>query len=182
MKKILSLAVVLLVAAFAVDASAQSPSLVGKWNADIPSEINQTGMLSSDNVKFTFEFEGDGDCEVDILIGMTQPLDSTISLIYSMEMEFDYRWTMSGDELSLDFVEADFDVKEFRLDPSSPDMEAMLPMLKQHFETGASQSLSAMTDAMVATNMTVTFVDDNTVVLTPLDDATLIAYTLRRVM
>ena len=57
MKKILSLAFMLLVAAFAVDASAQSSKLVGKWNADVPAELLETGMFSTGDVKFTFEFE-----------------------------------------------------------------------------------------------------------------------------
>ena len=69
MKKILSLALMLLVAAFAVNASAQSSKLVGKWNADVPAELQETGLFSAGDIKLTFEFEGDGDCELVLLIG-----------------------------------------------------------------------------------------------------------------
>lgn len=181
MKKILSLALMLLVAAFAVNASAQASKLVGKWNADISAMELETGMFSGGDIKLTFEFESDGDCEVKINIGTTQALDSTMSLAFKMEVEVDYDWTLSGDNLSINNAEVDMELQEFRFIPSSPELDAMLPMFKQQIESEFNKQKGQIAAQMIATAMKVKFVNDNTVELTPLDDATLTAYTLRRV-
>lgn len=181
MKKILSLAFMLLVAAFAVDASAQASKLVGKWNADISAMELETGMFSGGDIKITFEFDNDGDCEVNVLLSMNQAIDSATSLIFKMEMEFDYAWVLAADKLSLRNPEVEMEVKEFRFSPSSPEMEAFLPMFKQQVVSEFNKQKGQIANQMVSTAMQVKFVNDNTVVLTPLDDATNTAYTLRRV-
>lgn len=181
MKKILSLAFMLLVATFAVDASAQSSKLVGKWNADVPAELLETGMFSTGDVKFTFEFESDGDCEIKILVGTTQALDASISLAFKLYMEFDYDWILSGDKLSMSNAEIDMELQEFKFIPSSPELDSMLPMIKQQIESEFNKEKGQIADQMVASDMKVNFVDDNTIVITPLDETTPISFTLRRV-
>ena len=57
----------------------------------------------------------------------------------------------------------------------------MLPMFKQQIESEFNKQKGQIAAQMIATAMKVKFVNDNTVELTPLDDATLTAYTLRRI-
>lgn len=181
MKKILSLALMLLVAAFAVNASAQSSKLVGKWNADVPAELQETGLFSAGDIKLTFEFEGDGDCELVLLIGTTQALDSSVSLAFQLEMDVDYDWTLTGDKLSMSNAEVDMELQECRFIPSSPELDSILPMFQQQIESEFNKQKGQIAGQMVSSDLRVKFVDDNTVELVPLDDATNVEFTLRRI-
>ena len=68
MKKFISLAIVLLMAAVTVDASAQEASLlIGKWSVD-PNTLNMDNDALGD-MSLTIEFDEDGEAEIEAVSG-----------------------------------------------------------------------------------------------------------------
>ena len=62
MKKFISLAIVLLMAAVAVDASAQASKIIGKWNVD--SSVFGLAEQGFENAKSIMIIDEDGEVEV----------------------------------------------------------------------------------------------------------------------
>jgi hypothetical protein len=116
-----------------------------------------------------------------LLIGTTQALDSSVSLAFQLEMDVDYDWTLTGDKLSMSNAEVDMELQECRFIPSSPELDSILPMFQQQIESEFNKQKGQIAGQMVSSDLKVKFVDDNTVELAPLDDATNVEFTLRRI-
>lgn len=131
MKKLLSLVAVMLVASLTMFASAQD--IVGKWRVDTEAIIAGTEMEGAKfDMVFTYAEDKSGTCNV--VMDMTQPIDATTKMRIELRIDISYTWECSGDQLSMNSLNIDFDLGDISFIPSSPEQEAAIPMFRQMVE------------------------------------------------
>ena len=99
MKRLISLALVLLMAAVAVDASAQASKLVGKWSIDPTTMIVDIGKFP--NMSLILEVDADGEAEIQSMCQGEASIDDTVSIHFILKIDFNFNWTLTGNTLSL---------------------------------------------------------------------------------
>ena len=136
MKRVITLAVMLLVAAFAVEAKAQSSQLVGKW------QIKDTSTLKDDGfecTKYTITFDADGEGKIDFEADGKDELDDQYTYTMTLEIDVEFTWQLSGSTLSLSNTDVDIDFDNFSITPYSEELNLLIPMLYKEFLLAAQQ-------------------------------------------
>ena len=128
MKRVITLAVMLLVAAFAVEAKAQSSRLVGKWKVKDASTYVGNGFECT---KFTIAFDADGEGEVEMEADGKVELDDQYTLYMTIEMDVEFTWQLSGSTLSLSNIDIETDYDDFSITPYSEEYNQLIPMMKE---------------------------------------------------
>ena len=170
MKRVITLAVMLLVAAFAVEANAQSSQLVGKW------QIKDISTLADDGfecTKYTITFDADGEGEADFETHGKVELDDQYTLYMTTELDIEFTWQVSGGRLSLSNIDIEIDFDDLSITPYSEEQNQLLPMLKEallaDYQENKEEFTSAFLDKMG--DWSVSFIDNDTLLL---DDETYI--------
>ena len=151
MKRVITLAVMLLVAAFAVEAKAQSSLLVGKW------KLNDTSILGDDGLectKYTIAFDADGEGELEVEADTKIELDDQYTLYATIEIDAEFTWQLSGSTLSLSNIDIETDCDDISITPYSEEYNQLIPMMKEamladyqeHKEKYTSTSLNLIGD------------------------------------
>ena len=163
MKRVITLAVMLLVAAFAVEAKAQSSQLVGKW------QIKDTSTLKDDGfecTKYTIAFDADGEGEVDIEADGKIALDDQYTLYLTLEMDIEFTWQLSGSTLTLSNIDVELDYDDFSITPYSEEYNQLLPMLKEAMLADYQENKEVYTSKFFDTgDLSVRFIDNDTLQL-----------------
>ena len=167
MKKFISLAIVLLITAVAVDASAQASKIIGKWNVD--SSVFGLEKHGFKNTKSTMIFEEDGEVEVLLLADATMPIDDQTSVVISIEFEIEADWTLDGSVISLNATDVDVDVEKIAIEPYNPIYADMLVMIKDELEKQLRAEMSGL-DENFSGEMTIVYIDDKTMKLNDAGD------------
>lgn len=162
MKKLFSLAIVMLVAAISVNASAQASKLVGTWNVDVSQMMD--GSFNG-NVKLGLKFDADNEGELRALFTLNEPVEAGVSLYVEMAINADLEWALSGDVLAMQSTDADLYIKKIEVSPSHPEYEALLPqiksMMQQQFEAEKDDMIEGF-EGLVK----VRFIDNDRMILT----------------
>ncbi|MBR5132226.1 MAG: hypothetical protein IKV04_06750 [Alistipes sp.] len=167
MKKFISLAIMLLVSAVAVDASAQASKLVGKWSVD--SSVFGLEKQGFKNAKSTMIFEEDGEVEVLLSADATMPIDDQTSVVISIEFEVEADWTLDGSVISLNATDVDVDIEKIAIEPYNPMYADVLVMLKDELEKQLRAEMSGL-DENFSGEMTIVYIDDKTMKLNDAGD------------
>ena len=154
MKKVITLAVMLLVAAFAVEANAQMSQLVGKWKAKDASTYLGDGFECT---KGTIAFDADGEGELEVEADGKVELDDQYTLYMTIELDLEFTWRLSGSTLSLSNVDFEIDFDDLSITPYSEEYNQLIPILKEallaeyqeHKEVYASSFLDKLGDLSV---------------------------------
>ena len=162
MKKFISLAIVLLITAVAVDASAQASKIIGKWNVD--SSVFGLEKQGFKNTKSTMIFEEDGEVEVLLSADATMPIDDQTSVVISIEFEIEADWTLDGSVISLNATDVDVDVEKIAIEPYNPIYADVLVMIKDELEKQLRAEMSGL-DEDFSGEMTIIYIDANTMKL-----------------
>ena len=125
MKKLFSLAIVMLVAAISVNASAQESKLVGKWSVDTSQVLDTSAM---GDVKLALRFDADNEGELRTVFTLNEPIEAGVSLYVEMAINADLEWALSGDVLAMQSTDADLYIKKIEVSPSRPEYEALTPV------------------------------------------------------
>ena len=164
MKRVITLAVMLLVAAFAVEAKAQSSRLVGKWKLKDASTIVVDGFECT---KYTIAFDADGEGELEIEADGKVELDDQYTLYMTTEIDVEFTWQLSGSTLTLSNIDIEFDFDDFSITPYSEEYNQIIPMLKEAFlaeeQEHKEEFTSSFLDSMGVCS--VRFIDNNTLLL-----------------
>ena len=128
MKKVITLAVMLLVAAFAVEANAQMSQLVGKWKVKDASTFVGDGFGCT---KFTITFDADGEGELDFEADVEAELDDQHTVYMTTELDVEYTWRLSGSTVSLSNIDIEVDFDDFSITPYSEEYNQLIPMMKE---------------------------------------------------
>ena len=128
MKRVITLAVMLLVAAFAVEAKAQMSQLVGKWKVKDVSTYVGDGVECT---KFTIAFDADGEGEMEFEADVKAELDDQYTLYMTLEIDLECTWRLSGTTLSLSNIDIDVDYDDFSITPYSEENNQLIPMMKE---------------------------------------------------
>lgn len=154
----------LLVAAFAVEAKAQSSRLVGKWKLKDASTIVVDGFECT---KYTIAFDADGEGELEMEADGKFELDDQHTLYMTIEMDVEFTWQLSGSMLSLSNIDIETDYHDFSITPYSEENNQLIPMLKESLLAGEQEhkeeSISSFLDSMGV--CPVRFIDNNTLLL-----------------
>ena len=163
MKKLFSLAIVMLVAAISVNASAQESKLVGKWSVDTSQVLDTSAM---GDVKLALRFDADNEGELRTVLTLNEPIEAGVSLYVEMAINADMEWSLSGNVLTLQTTDIDVDIKKIEVSPSHPEYEALLPqmkaMLQQQFEAEKDDMIGGISQGKV----NVRFIDNDRMILT----------------
>ena len=164
MKRVITLAVMLLVAAFAVEAKAQSSQLVGKWQIKDASTLVADGFECT---KYTIEFDADGEGEADFETAGKVALDDQYTLYMTTELDVEFTWQLSGSTLSLSNIDIDIDFDDLSITPYSEEYNQLIPMLKEAMLADYQKLKEEFTSAFLDTmgNWSVRFIDNNTLQL-----------------
>ncbi len=164
MKRVITLAVMLLVAAFAVEAKAQSSLLVGKW------KLNDTSILGDDGLectKYTIAFDADGDGELEVEADTKIELDDQYTLYATIEIDAEFTWQLSGSTLSLSNIDIETDCDDISITPYSEEYNQLIPMMKELLladeQEHKEEYNSSLLDSMRV--WSVRFIDNNTLLL-----------------
>lgn len=164
MKRVITLAVMLLVAAFAVEAKAQSSRLVGKWKLKDASTIVVDGFECT---MYTIAFDADGEGELEMEAAGKVALDDQYTLYMTFEEEVEFTWQLSGSTLSLSNIDIKTDYDDFSITPYSEENNQLIPMLKEALlaeeQEHKEESTSSFLDSMGVCS--VRFIDNNTLQL-----------------
>lgn len=162
MKKLFSLAIVMLVAAISVNASAQASKLVGTWNVDVSQMMDTSAM---GDVELALRFDADNEGALRLLIALAQPIDGDVSMHMEMLMDADLEWSLSGNVLTMQTTDIDVDIKKIEVSPSRPEYEALLPqiksMIQQQFEAEKDDMIGGISQGKV----NVRFIDNDRMIL-----------------
>ena len=164
MKRVITLAVMLLVAAFAVEAKAQSSQLVGKW------QIKDASTLAADGfecTKYTITFDADGEGEADFETAGKVALDDQYTLHMTTELDVEFTWQLSDSTLTLRNLNIDIDFDDFSITPYSEEYNQLIPMMKEALLTDSQEHKEKYTPAYLDKNgdWSVRFIDNNTLQL-----------------
>ena len=164
MKRVITLAVMLLVAAFAVEAKAQSSLLVGKW------KLNDTSILGDDGIectKYTIAFDADGKGEMEFEVEDNGELDDQYTLYMAFEIDIEFTWRLSGSTLSLSNINTEVDFDDFSITPYSEEYNQLIPMFKELLLADYQEHKEKYTPEFLDKNgdWSVRFIDNNTLQL-----------------
>ena len=164
MKRVITLAVMLLVAAFAVEANAQSSQLVGKWKIKDISTLADDGFECT---KYTITFDADGEGEADFETAGKVALDDQYTLYMTTELDIEFTWQVSGGRLSLSNIDIEIDFDDLSITPYSEEQNQLLPMLKEamlaDYQKLKEEFTSSFLDKMG--DWSVSFIDNDTLQL-----------------
>lgn len=163
MKKLFSLAIVMLVAAISVNASAQASKLVGTWNVDV-SQIMDTSAMG--DAKWALRFDADNEGALRLLIALAQPIDGDVSMHVEMLIDADLEWSLSGNVLTMQTTDIDVDIKKIEVSPSRPEYEALLPQIKSMMQQQFEAEKDDMIGGMSQGKANVRFIDNDRMILT----------------
>ena len=155
----------LLIAAVAVDASAQSSKIEGKWQLDEASKNSLFGndvigqnmncdvyidFFDSQRAKFIFDFSGN------------EKVDSNVTLSMEFFIYIYFNWSLSDNVLCADMTTYDFHVGDVKFIPSSPVLDALIPEVKSEIDVMMKNNMgSAYSELLTDANFNITFVDYN---------------------
>ena len=164
MKRVITLAVMLLVAAFAVEANAQMSQLVGKW------KLKDTSTLVADGLKctkYTIAFDADGEGELEIEADGKIALDDQYTLYLTFEMDIEFTWRLSGSTLSLSNIDIDIDFDDLSITPYSEEYNQLIPMMKEVMLAEEQEHKEEFTSSFIDTHgdLSVRFIDNDTLQL-----------------
>lgn len=164
MKRVITLAVMLLVAAFAVEANAQMSQLVGKWKVKDASTYAGDGVECT---KFTIAFDADGEGEMEFEADVKAELDDQYTLYLTMEMDIEFTWQLSGSTLSLSNIDVDVDYDDFSITPYSEEYNQLIPMMKEAMLANYQENKEQYTPVFLYLNgdWSVRYIDNNTIQL-----------------
>ena len=131
MKKVLSLAVMMLVASFSMMVSAQG--IVGKWKVD-SGQLLAGANVADVKLDVIFEFSADKSGGADFSVVMAQPIDNVTSMKFELFMDMTYTWELSGDQLTLTPKNIDMKLGDVKFIPENPQYDAMIPSMRQMIE------------------------------------------------
>ncbi len=164
MKRVITLAVMLLVAAFAVEANAQSSQLVGKWKVKDVSTYVGDGIECT---KYTIAFDADGKGEMEFEVDVKTELDDQYTLYMTTEIDVEFTWRLSGSTLSLSNIDIEMDFDDFSITPYSEEYNQLIPMMKEFLladeQEHKEEFASSFLDKMGV--WSVRFIDNNTLLL-----------------
>lgn len=133
MKRLISLALVLLMAAVAVDASAQASKLVGKWSIDPTTMIVDIGKFP--NMSLILEVDADGEAEIQSMCQGEASIDDTVSIHFILKIDFNFNWTLTGNTLSLqDTGEVVADVDNVAIKPYNAEYAELVGVFEAEYE------------------------------------------------
>lgn len=118
----------MLVAAFAVEANAQSSQLVGKWKVKDVSTYVGDGIECT---KYTIAFDADGKGEMEFEVDVKTELDDQYTLYMTTEIDVEFTWRLSGSTLSLSNINTEVDFDDLSITPYSEEYNQLIPMLKE---------------------------------------------------
>ena len=160
MKKFISLAIMLLVASVAVDASAQASKLVGKWSVDPNTLAVDNDALG--NMSLTIEFDEDGEAEIEAVAQGEFPIDEYTVICMTLELDVDLNWTLQGNTLSLLPTGLDVDVVNLSVKPYNAMYAELLGMLEAELEAQFRNGSDDMAQSFAAEDSEIIFLDDTT--------------------
>lgn len=161
MKKFISLAIVLLVAAVAVNVSAQEASLlVGKWSVD-PNTLNMDNAAVGD-MSLTIEFDEDGEAEIEAVAKGEFPIDEYTNICMTLELDVDLTWTLNGNTLSLLPTGIDIDVENLSVKPYNAMYAEILGMLEAELEAQFRNGSDDMAQSFAAEDSEIILLNDTT--------------------
>ena len=164
MKRVITLAVMLLVAAFAVEAKAQSSQLVGKW------QIKDISTLADDGfecTKYTITFDADGEGEADFETAGKVALDDQYTLYMTTELDVEFTWQLSGSTLSLSNIDIEIDFDDLSITPYSEEQNQLIPMVKEAMLADYQENKEEFASSFLNTmgDWSVSFIDNDTLQL-----------------
>ena len=164
MKRVITLAVMLLVAAFVVEAKAQSSQLVGKWKIKDISTLADDGFECT---KYTITFDADGEGEADFETHGKVELDDQYTLYMTTELDIEFTWQVSGGRLSLSNIDIDIDFDDLSITPYSEEYNQLIPMLKEAMLADYQKLKEEFTSSFLDTmgDWSVSFIDNDTLQL-----------------
>ena len=164
MKRVITLAVMLLVAAFAVEAKAQSSQLVGKWKIKDISTLADDGFECT---KYTITFDADGEGEADFETAGKVELDDQYTLYMTTELDIEFTWQVSDSRLSLSNIDIEIDFDDLSITPYSEAVNQLLPMMKEAMLADYQENKEVFTSAFLAKmgDWSVRFIDNDTLLL-----------------
>jgi hypothetical protein len=164
MKRVITLAVMLLVAAFAVEAKAQSSQLVGKWKIKDISTLADDGFECT---KYTITFDADGEGEADFETKGKVELDDQYTLYMTTELDVEFTWQVSDSRLSLSNIDIEIDFDDLSITPYSEEVNQLLPMLKEAMMADHQENKEEFISAFLAKmgDWSVKFIDNDTLQL-----------------
>ena len=164
MKRVITLAVMLLVAAFAVEAKAQSSQLVGKWKIKDISTLADDGFECT---KYTITFDADGEGEADFETKGKVELDDQYTLYMTTELDVEFTWQVSDSRLSLSNIDIEIDFDDLSSTPYSEEVNQLLPMLKEAMLADHQEHKEEFTSAFLAKmgDWSVRFIDNDILLL-----------------
>ena len=154
----------MLVAAFAVEAKAQSSRLVGKWKVKDASTYAGDGVECT---KFTIAFDADGEGELEIEADVKTELDDQYTLYMTTEIDVEFTWRLSGSTLSLSNIDIEMDFDDFSITPYSEEYNQLIPMMKEALLADIQEHKEEFTSSFIDTygDWSVRFIDNNTLLL-----------------
>ena len=165
MKRVFSLVLMLLMASFTYEASAQASRLIGSWDVDVDAFGEDMSQFDEMDMGITFRTDDIG--YIDMEFTMTQPMDETTNMTFEMDIDLIFSWTLTGNTLELKVVDAKINLDELEFNPSSPELNAYVPMIKQMIEQQIAET--DISDWIGTDNIlgscTVRFISDNIVEL-----------------
>lgn len=172
MKRLLSLALVLLISAITMSAGAQN--ILGRWKVETDKlpmyeNIGNTKV----NILFNFLEDKSGECNTTIVI--SQPFSETTTIKFEVHIESAYTWDIEGEELLFTPSKMKTHIGNIEFFPSDPEYEAAIPMLKKMLEQqlgGLAESTNIVTDST-----SIEFTDEDTLIMKDLEAGTV---TLKR--
>ena len=164
MKRVITLAVMLLVAAFAVEAKAQMSQLVGKWKIKDISTYVGDGIECT---KYTIAFDADGKGEMEFEVEDNGELDDQYTLYMAFEIDIEFTWRLSGSTLSLSNINTEVDFDDFSITPYSEEYNQLIPMFKELLLADYQEHKEKYTPEFLDKNgdWSVRFIDNNTLQL-----------------
>ena len=164
MKRVITLAVMLLVAAFAVEAKAQMSQLVGKWKIKDISTYVGDGIECT---KYTIAFDADGKGEMEFEVEDNGELDDQYTLYMAFEIDIEFTWRLSGSTLSLSNINTEVDFDDFSITPYSEEKNQLIPLLKEAILADYQENKEKYTSGFIGFNgdWSVRFINNDTIQL-----------------
>lgn len=138
MKRVSSLVLMLLMASFTYEASAQASRLIGSWNIDVATLSEDMSQFDEVDMDITFCTDDIG--YINMEFTLTEPVDETINMTFEMDLELIFSWTLTGDTLEIKAVDVKVNLDELAFNPSSPELNDYLPMIKQMIEKEVAET------------------------------------------
>lgn len=138
MKRVFSLVLMLLMASFTYEASAQASRLIGSWNIDVATLSEDMSQFDEVDMDITFCTDDIG--YINMECTLTEPVDETINMTFEMDFEFIFSWTLTGDTLEIKVVDVKVNLDELAFNPSSSELNDYLPMIKQMIEKEVAET------------------------------------------